>query len=30
MAGWYDSIIFLYGLLGHTHFGIDRDHRIHN
>jgi len=30
MAGWYDSITFLYGLLGHTHFGIDRDHRIHN
>ena len=30
MAGWYDSITFLYGLLGHTHFGGDRDHRIHN
>ena len=30
MAGWYDSITFLYGLLGHTHNGGDRDHRMHN
>ena len=30
MNGWYDSITFLYGLLGHTHFGIDSDHEKHN
>jgi hypothetical protein len=30
MAGMWDSVTFLYGLLGHTHWGIDRDHKIHN
>ena len=30
MRGLYDEVIFLYGVLGHTHFGIDREHSIHN
>ena len=29
MRGIYDEVIFLFGVLGHTHFGIDRDHKIH-
>jgi hypothetical protein len=30
MAGLWDSVTFIYGLLGHSHWGIDRDHKIHN
>ena len=28
--GWYDTIQFLYGPVGHTHNGIDRKHKDHN
>jgi hypothetical protein len=28
--GWYDEVIRLYGLVGHTHNGIDGNHQIHN
>ena len=26
----YDSILFLYGPVGHTHNGIDAKHKTHN
>jgi hypothetical protein len=30
MAGWYDEVMLLFGPVGHTHNGIDANHRIHN
>lgn len=30
MRGWYDEVLLLYGPVGHTHNGIDADHKIHN
>ena len=30
MAGWYDEIVLLFGPVGHTHNGIDANHKIHN
>jgi hypothetical protein len=30
MRGIYDTIVFLYGYLGHTHNGGDRAHNVHN
>ena len=30
LHGWYDTIDFLFGPVGHTHNGIDAKHRTHN
>lgn len=30
MKGWKDEFIILYGMVGHTHNGVDRDHKDHN
>ena len=28
--GWFDSVEFLFGEVGHTHNGVDATHKIHN
>ena len=28
--GWYDVVELYYGPVGHTHNGVDADHKIHN
>jgi hypothetical protein len=28
--GWYDSVEFYFGPVGHTHNGVDAEHHIHN
>ena len=28
--GYYDEVLFLFGPVGHTHNGVDADHKIHN
>ena len=30
MLGWYDTVDFYYGPVGHTHNGGDQQHQIHN
>ena len=29
-AGWFDSVQFLFGPVGHTHNGVDAIHGVHN
>lgn len=29
-AGWFDSVRFLFGPVGHTHNGVDAIHAVHN